>query len=314
MHAPNEEEHSQVSNLPPGTLFFASLSPEEKLDWVFRFVKSPLPKRGEDWSRVEEEVISFYIATVGHGFIAYGKVVTEDTGGVVKDEGPILLLTKNVGPPPPLKKRRKKWIRTLQREAGKYLQDFYANLTGQKGDSISEFPSAHYTRGTRYSLIKGGRVFHVYASQNAIGAFLLMLGDLLAEVDVSKIQLCTVCSGFFYKVKRQKYCSAECKQQALPAKDRVRKSRERRAKWEQSRGELELLLDDMDAIARKEKLQRPRSERQVLEEAEKALEKARTAFAAAFPRRKGQGYEEGKKFFADAEKKILRPRKRVKGY
>lgn len=123
------------------------------------------------------------------------------------------------------------------------------------------------------------------------------------------------CGRFFVARRRGKklYCSPECAE-GITAKERVRNYRERRAKWEEAKKLLNQLLADMDAIERKQKLQRPRSERELLAESGKALEKAQAAFVAAFPLKKGQSYEEGKAFLEDAEKKILRLRKRVKGY
>jgi hypothetical protein len=124
------------------------------------------------------------------------------------------------------------------------------------------------------------------------------------------------CQHFFLaKTEREnrRYCSQRCAQ-AVSAPERVKASRERRATWEKRKASLRQLLTDTDAFARKQKLQRPRSERQILEEGEKVLRVAETAFAAAYPRQKGAGYKEGKALLARANEQVKRLRKQVKGY
>lgn len=123
------------------------------------------------------------------------------------------------------------------------------------------------------------------------------------------------CRRFFVAKRRGEklYYSPQCAEGITAAK-RVKEYRERRTKWEGGKKVLIALLADISAIERKQKPQRPRSEREVLGEGEKALKKAQAAFVAAFPLKKGQGYEEGKAVLAGAERQILRLRKKVKGY
>jgi hypothetical protein len=132
----------------------------------------------------------------------------------------------------------------------------------------------------------------------------------------ARIGRCACRCKRFFVVKRRgekSYYSSKCAEK-ITAKERVRGYRERRAKWKKVKEVLSQLLADIDAIEQKQRLQRPRSERQVLEESEKALDKARTAFEKAYPRQEGQGYEEGKAFLTNAEKRVLKLRKRVRGY
>jgi hypothetical protein len=299
----------------PTARYLAALSPEEKLKWVLRFVRTPLPEREEGWRQLEEMVLRFYIVNMGPGALLWAR---NDKGGDLQQ------IPGHMGPPSPKRKEWPEWIRTLRDGAYVFLMNVFSQLVTQKKGAkrprseeklrTGLFP-VEYTSGRRFSVVRGGKLVHIYEGGDNISPFLLTLGDLLAEIDLSKLTLCTSCyTNLFYKAKRQKYCSLECARKAHPSKDRVRKSRKCRVEWTKAKEVLAQPLADMDAIARKQKLQQPRSERQVLGEAEKALEKARVAFKAAFPLRKGQGYEEGEAFLAHAKKQVLKLRKRVKGY
>ena len=139
---------------------------------------------------------------------------------------------------------------------------------------------------------------------------------LLALALGARIRKCDCPCGRFFvaRTRAEKiYYSLQCAQRKT-APDRVRNYRERRAAWVKARENLDQLLADMDAIARKQKLQRPRSERQVLEETERSLEKATAAFIAAYPRKKGLGYEEGERFLAQVQEQVKRLQKKVRGY
>lgn len=70
----------------------------------------------------------------------------------------------------------------------------------------------------------------------------------------------------------------------------------------------------MQVIEQKRKLQQPRSDRQILAEAQEAFEKARTAFRAAFRRQDGAEHAEGQAFLDGADQQIKRLRKKVKEY
>jgi hypothetical protein len=141
------------------------------------------------------------------------------------------------------------------------------------------------------------------------------LTNLWVDGLLPRLGRCQKCSRFLLAKTRRKtkYCSTRCGQSAT-AVDRVRKSRKRRTMWQKARESLQRILADMEAIEHKQKLQRPQSEGQVLAEAEKAQEKACIAFATAYPRQKGQGYEEGKRLLAQAKEHVKRLRKKVKGY
>src|SRR2546426_5882993 len=83
---------------------------------------------------------------------------------------------------------------------------------------------------------------------------------------LSRLGRCKRCQKFFVAPTQAKkiYCEKKCAQ-SIDAVGRVKASRERKATWEKKKQGLAQLLTDMQAIRQKRKLQRPRSERQVLE-------------------------------------------------
>jgi len=117
------------------------------------------------------------------------------------------------------------------------------------------------------------------------------------------------CQRFFLaKTDREdrRYCSQRCAQRVTAA-ERVKATRARRAAWTDARKNLERAVENMRTL-------RKITEKQALERGENALKKAESAFTAAYPRKKGPGYEEGEKLLAQAKEYVKRSRKKVKGY
>ena len=95
------------------------------------------------------------------------------------------------------------------------------------------------------------------------------------------------CRRFFLaKTERQdkRFCSQRCAQ-GVTAAERVKATRTRRAVWESIREDL------LSALKEKK-----------LGSLERRLKKAEQAFVAAYPRKKGPGYEEGEKLLAQAKR------------
>jgi hypothetical protein len=275
---------------------------------VFAFINSPLTGEN-DWRRLEKTVENFYGINIGHGRIL--SLVKTDSKGEVVVRQPV---TRVIGPPMPAPEERRAWLQSLREKTREYLEDCYAQFNRKEGADPFSLPEIPYAAGIRHTVIDEGMVAHVYNSQDPTSAFLLLVGDMLSEPDtLSKIQRCR-CGNLFYKTGRQKYCIKDCTRQAHLSGPRVRDLRKRRAAWEQACTKLAVLLAEIDAIAQKRKLRRPRSERELLEEAEEVLRKVRNAFANAFRRKLGKAYEEGQILLAQASAKIKRLRKKVKGY
>lgn len=120
------------------------------------------------------------------------------------------------------------------------------------------------------------------------------LASLWADGFLSRIGCCQKCAKFFLaKTERadRKYCSQQCAQ-GITAAERTKATRVRRGAWESVQKDLEVAVKWQN--------------REILE---KALPKAKQAFAAAYPRHKGPGYEEGKALLAQAEKQVRRLRR-----
>lgn len=206
--------------------------------------------------------------------------------------------------PPLLRHKRPHWT-----------QEVFHRIRAIWGELSSEGSfSVPLEWGARRFRVQEGRLVPAYVTHDPTSAFLLAFVEQLSALDdLGKIQRCH-CGTLFYKIKRQKYCSKECTQEAHPSKERTRKSRQLKAQWEKKKGNLSKLLADIDAIERKQKPQRPRTERQILEETEKAWEAADRAFTTAYPHRKGLGCKEGKALLANASEQVKRLRKKVRGY
>lgn len=130
------------------------------------------------------------------------------------------------------------------------------------------------------------------------------------------VKKCECPCGRFFAIRTKKeksYYSPTCAQ-GKTVKERVTKYRQRRAQWKKAEEDLRRLLADIDTIEQKQKLQRPRTGQQILEESERALEKARAIFEESFPGKRGQEYGKGKVFLAHASEQIKRLRKKTKGY
>jgi hypothetical protein len=124
------------------------------------------------------------------------------------------------------------------------------------------------------------------------------LGNLWADGLLSRIGRCQKCQRFFLaKTERadRKYCSQRCAQ-GLHAAERTKATRVRRGVWESIRADLESALEGKSR-----------------ERIEKTLTKAKQAFEAAYPRQKGPGYEEGKRFLARAAQQLGQLRKKKDG-
>lgn len=303
----------------PNAQFFVTLSPEQKLRWILALLQAPVAPRQESEKWIEGKVwlgdlfVLFYFSLLGPGALLYAR---EDKGAGTSQP------LRAMGPPPPVEESvLLKWIRALQ-EAGelfllqchslaypkkksksKFLQDLYASFPASAWyqyeppdriqstqDLYAGLPRTPLSDGIRYSLVRNGKLVHVYDTADPVSSFLLLLGDLLTEVDLSRLMLCPRCLEFFYKNKGQRYCSRECTLKAHPSKERVRASRGRKAQWKQARERLELLLAN--------------AQQEPIEQTGKVMEAARTAFEKAFPRKTGHGYKEGKAFLTRAEKQI----------
>jgi hypothetical protein len=205
-----------------------------------------------------------------------------------------------IGPAPPTRALWLPWLAPLQ-TAGRlfllqcyFLRQFKLGKTKSRQPPTWEQLDTAYPKvelsGRRYSVIRNGKLVHIYFVKNEVNAFLLLLGDLLAAVDIAKLTVCSSCEGFFLRVKRQKYCRSACRQQAAPpAKVRVRNLRVRRATWSQQRQEIKALLA---APSQKNS-----------KEWEKILRDAHAKLDGTFPRRTGQ-YEAEKSFLARTEKQV----------
>jgi hypothetical protein len=144
--------------------------------------------------------------------------------------------------------------------------------------------------------------------------FFVIFSFLLAQKPTNKLKRCSKCPRMFLQNRMQQYCSLACTRKAHPPRDRVRKTRERRTKWGKTKEALRQILTDQGAIERKQKPTRPWTERQLLAKAEEVLETAEADFKKAYPRKKGQEYEEEKKWLSEASKQVKRLRHKVKGY
>lgn len=279
----------------------AALTSEAKLREVFRLINSPLPENEEDLDKVPEAWVRLYTnfspLKIDYPVVSGGEII-----GFVRSP---------LAPPAPTHELPT-WIPTLWQETRKFIEAFYDNLVNN-GRGLA-LPAVHHAQGVRYSLVKDGQVVHLYATEDATSAFLLTLGDLLSEVkDLTRIRRCR-CGKFFLRKGKQAYCCLKCTRKAHPSKDRVRKTREHRLKWEKTKEALRQILTDMHAIERKQKPKRPRSERQLLAEAEEALKITEAVFTKAYPRKKGQEYGEEKKWLAQASRQVKQLRKKVRGY
>jgi hypothetical protein len=288
------------------------LPPEEKLRWILGFLRKPHWREDLEGDRLEM-FVAFYIMHLGPGIFLWAQEDQEDN---------LMPVFHSVGPPPPPRSEWPTFVKTLRSAALGFLFEVLGARAKRKNttpfrsekDLLAGLPCVELTSGRRYSLIRGGKLFHVYKMEDPISPFLLMLGDLLAEVDCARLSLCQICFYPFYKAKNQHYCSVACTRKAHPSKPRVQQSRERKARWNHARQNLDQVLGDIQLIRQKQKLPRPRSEQQVLKEAEPILKNAEKAFAAAYPREQGRGYEEGKRLLVQGKEQIDRLRKRVKGY
>src|SRR5712692_7152650 len=258
-----EEDGSWVLDFfanTPAIRRFATSSPEVQLRWFLRFAQTPLPEREEQRRQFEEQGVILYSFLMGPGVFLWS---LDDN-----NQQESRFLPRSMGPPPPPENERPQWIQTLQCRAREFLHRVFVQLLGKKKEAkmtqarfeklYRGLPAVEYPGSRRLSAVKEGKLVHLYESRDNISPFLLTLGDLLAEVDLSKLKLCKSCGALFYGGKRQTpplgYCSQECRRKAYPATGRVQEYRKRRAKWQEAKKALGLICADMDAIARKQKL------------------------------------------------------------
>lgn len=212
-----------------------------------------------------------------------------------------------------LEENRLPWAKDVFHQVHSFVKGCRDSL---QNNGISQEPLTlpHEWGSTRFE-VKRNRLVPVYENYDSVGAMLLALVTLLMEKeDLSRIEPCQICNVLFYKNKGQLYCSPTCKKKAHPSAPRVKRSRQNKKRWQVKQQELIRLLTDIDAVKRKQRIQPPRSERQILKEAEQALQSAKKAFEVAYPTTKSASYLEGRDFLLQTEKIIRQFRKRVEGF
>ena len=257
---------------------------EEGLIRFLNFAGTPLPERQDEWRQLEQQVTQLY-----------------------RKIDPFV-------PPLPPEDVRREWVQILWHQAHAFLQNCYDNLAAQKAGRTTPTEKGHtisisHKAGAIYFEVREGKLVPFYRHyQDPTSAFLLMFATLLTGLDdLSKVKRCATCGKFFYKVKRQEYCSKACKEQVHPSRDRTKDYRSRRAAWDSARDDLDRRLGRMGTLYQT-------TEVQALAAAEKAYRKAEKAFTLAFPGTHGQPYEQGKAFLVRASGQIKRLRRKVKGY
>jgi hypothetical protein len=284
----------------------SALADEAKLREVFRLINSPLPDSEEERHQTMAAWVTMYTyfspVKIDHPVVEEGTVI-----GIVRSP---------TSPPAPT--HDETWVPTIWRKTRHFIEAFYDAVVHH--ERALTLPAVDHAEGTRYSLVKDGRVVHRYLTADATSAFLLTLGDLLSNVDdLTRMRRCS-CGNFFLRKGKQNYCSPACTQKAHPATTRVYDHRDRVERWEKKKRTLELRLADMTAIEKKRRLERPRSARQVVEEAETALADAKKAFSDAYRRpaslsdEKKRQYAEGNQLLSQSIRHIKQLRKKVKGY
>lgn len=253
---------------------------QEQLAWFLKLASLPEPSDETAWDQLTHEMYTFA------RWILPDSVVLEEN--------------------------RLPWAKDVFHQVHSFVKGCRDSLQNDKNSR--EPLTLPYEWGSIRFEVRGNRLVPSYENHDPVGAMLLALVTLLMEKeDLSRIKPCQICGGLFYKSKGQMYCSPTCKKQAHPSALRVRRLRQNKNRWKVKQQELSRLLTDIDAVKRKQKIQPPRSERQILTEAEKTLLPAKDAFKVAYPTTKSTTYPKDRDFLLQADKQIKQFRKRGEG-
>ena len=238
------------------------------LNQFLRWVSRPEPEDEGGWNQLESDLFWCYTHSLSNA--------------------PPLLLDQTT---------RERWARNVFHQ----VRTLWRDLEQEEAFSVP------MEWGAQRFHVKAGRLAPFYVTRDPTSTMLFAFVTLLIALDdLTKIQRCR-CGSLFYKVKRQRYCSDVCKEQAHPSRHRIKNHRARRVAWDSTREDLEGALEGIRSLRR---TTRP----QALAHAQKVLTKAEGAFRSAYPRRSGRGYEDGEEILTRAYAQIRGLRQRVKGY